>query len=393
MRPDRNRRVVESHTLARAAFRLAGVFGAVAAGWAIAVLVRGGSWWGPLHSFLAGSVFLAISGASQMFTITWAAAPAPPGRTTSLQRWTAAVGVAGILLGVASGIEWLVWLAGSLVVASLGLLGWSIASAVRASLLRRFDLSSRFYLTAFATAMVGVALGMVLGSGRAGDAYPTIRLVHAHLNLAGFVGLTIVGTLPTFLPTVAHHRAVSGREASVAWWASSLGVLTMAGALTGQHWLVGAGTLLVGAGASLVLGGIVLRLWAKGRNRSPFLQITAGTLWLIAWAAVDGVSLLVGGAAMHFAPWTGAVVLAGIGQVLAGSLGYLLPVLAGPPLSENSQRMTHRPWLPLVCANLAGAALPTGLTEVAIVLAAIWVGDFAARIVRLRSSSAGDIGP
>src|SRR5690606_39562027 len=89
---------------------------------------------------------------------------------------------------------------------------------------------------------------------------------------------------------------------------SDLGVLTMAGALTGQHWLVGAGTLLVGAGASLVLGGIVLRLWAKGRNRSPFLQITAGTLWLIAWAAVDGVSLLVGGSAMHFAPWTGAVV-------------------------------------------------------------------------------------
>src|SRR5690606_34367176 len=110
---------------------------------------------GPLHSFLAGTVLLAISGASQMFTITWAAAPAPSRRLTALQRWLAIVGVGLVLLGVSSSTGWLAWPGAVMVAGALALLGWSVLRSVRRSLLRRFDLSSRFYLVAFVSGIVG----------------------------------------------------------------------------------------------------------------------------------------------------------------------------------------------------------------------------------------------
>lgn len=195
-----------------------GVFAVVALVWDVVVLVRGGSWWGPLHSFLAGTVLLAISGASQMFTVTWAASPAPPGWMAALQRWLIAGGVVAVLVGVPADVEALVWLGAVGVVAGLATLGAFIVRAVRRSLLRRFDLSARFYLTALAAGMIGVVLGAILGSGWVAEPYARVRLVHYHLNLVGLVGFTIIGTLPTFLPTAAHHRAVSGGGALVAWW-------------------------------------------------------------------------------------------------------------------------------------------------------------------------------
>lgn len=380
MRPERPGRVMESHAIARAAFRAGGFFAGVAAVWSVVTLATDGSWWGPLHAFLAGTVLLAISGASQMFTITWAAAPPPSRLTATGQRWLAALGTATVLVGVSTSLAALVWIGATALAAALLLLAWSIRQSVARSLLRRFDLSSRFYLVAFGCGVVGVTLGGVLGSGVAGASFARVRLVHAHLNLVGLVGLTIIGTLPTFLPTVAHHRAVSGREATVAWWLSVAAALLLGLGLVAGEPAVGAGSLAAGTAALLILAGVLIRLWDRGRRKVPFLQVTAGVLWLSAWAIADGVRLLVGDTPELVGMWTAVVVVAGIGQVLAGSLAYLLPVLAGPPLGANSERMTGRPWLPLGSANLAGVTMLAGYPPAAIALAAVWGLDFLRRV-------------
>ena len=381
---DTGRRVVASHGIARRAFRLAGMFAAVAAVWALVVLVRGGSWWGPLHSFLAGTVLAAIAGASQMFTITWSASPAPPSTLATAQRLTLAAGTIAALVGVGARLPVAAWLGGGLLVVSLTLLAWSIRRTIARSLLRRFDFSSRFYLTAFACGAVGVTLGAILGGGEAGAAFFRLRLVHSHLNLVGLVGFTIIGTLPTFLPTMAHHRAVSGWEAKVGWWL----VVASAAAMASGLWLgqraVGAGTVLAGIAALAVAAGIVVRLWEKGRRKLSFVQVTVGVGWLAGWAFVDGVALVIGGTPEPFGRGTLVAVTAGIGQVLLGSLAYLLPVVAGPPLDANLRRMTRRPAIPLVAANLAGAAGVAGFHEASAALVAIWVADFALRVVGLR---------
>lgn len=382
----RDRRVIESHSIARLAFRLGGLFALVAVTWAVVVLTRGGSWWGPLHAFLAGTVLLAISGAAQMFTITWASAPAPSRSLATFQRWAVAGGTTLVLVGVAGRVEVLTWIGASAVAAGLVALTVSIVGAVRRSLLRRFDLSARFYVTAFVSGVAGVGLGATLGSGSAGDLVVSARLVHSHLNLLGLVGLTIIGTIPTFLPTTAHHRAVSGREALVAWWSTLAGVILIGAGLWGPATLVGMGNLLIAASALLILAGILTRLWAKGSERLPFVQVTLGVVWLTAWAVFDGVGILQTGTSPVFGRWAGAAVIAGVGQVLAGSLAYIVPVLLGPPLSPTESILTRWRWIPLILVNLGGLALAAGFEVVAVIALGSWVLDMLVRVVTLARS-------
>jgi hypothetical protein len=151
--------------------------------------------------------------------------------------------------------------------------------------------------------------------------------------------------------------------------------------------LVGAGTVLTGIAGLLILVGIELRLWSKGRHQVPFLQVSAGTAWLIVWAFVDGTRLVLGEPAIPFAAWTAAAVLAGVGQVLAGSLAYLIPILIGAPLASNVNRMTHRPLIPLLAANLTGFALVIGWELGAVVFGAVWAIDVAIRLARTVGSA------
>jgi nitrite reductase (NO-forming) len=382
----RRRRVVESHQIARAAFRSAALFAVVAAGWAVWVLFRGGSWWGPLHAFVAGSVLLSISGAAQLFTVTWSSAPAPPAWLTGSQRWAVIVGVGLVLVGASGRWSALVLTGGVLAGVGIVLLAASLIGAVRRSLLRRFDLSARFYVLALACGFVGIGLGVVMGVGAMPARFPTMRLVHVHANLVGLVGFTIVGTLPTILPTFAHHRMVSGREARAAWGLAVASGMLIVGGIVGGERAVGVGSLLAAASLLTITVGVVARLGRKGLDGGlPYLQVLAGCGWLAGWAIVDGARLVMGELLAPFAPLTAVVVAVGVGQVLAGSLAYLVPVLIGPAplLGRNSERMHARPWLPLTAANVAGVLLLAGVPSLALGLIALWILDFAARLMRL----------
>jgi nitrite reductase (NO-forming) len=296
-------------------------------------------------------------------------------------------GVIAVLTGVTASVPFLVWAGALSVVAGLVILGVSIAQTVRRSLLKRFDLSAQFYLLACGAGVVGVSLGAFLGTGTSGSEFQAHRLVHSHLNLVGLVGFSIIGTVPTFLPTVAHNRAVSGREAIVGWWLCIAAAAFMVAGLISQAELVGAGTILTGIAGLLVLVGIEVRLWSQGRHQVPFLQVSAGTVWLIVWAFVDGTRLVLGQPAVPFEAWTAAAVLAGVGQVLAGSLAYLIPVLIGTPLAGNVNRMKHRPVFPLFAANLTGLALVIGWEPGAVIFGAAWVIDLASRLARTVGSA------
>lgn len=375
-------RVVASHQIARSAFVAALVFAVVAVVWSISVFVAGGTWWGPLHSFLAGTVLLAISGASQMFTITWSSTVPPARWKVVVQRWLIVLGVVLVLVGVTAEVSPLVWVGGASVAAGLLVLSVTIVAAVRRSLLRRFDLSARFYLLAFAAGVVGISLGVLMGSGSVSSGYAEVRLVHAHVNLVCLVGLTIIGTIPTLLPTTAYSKAVSGREAVVAWWAAACGTAVIIAGLW-QPRLVGVGAILLALAGGSILVGIVVRLGTEAWHKLTYVQISVGVGWLLVWGVVHGAHVSVQGTMAPFSGWTAAAVLAGVGQVLAGSLSYLLPVLRGSPFEYNRRVMQERRWLPLLALNVAGLALGFGLLGVGAVLAGIWLLDFLGRVGRV----------
>lgn len=376
-----------SHQIAVTALRLAGLFGLVAMVWALRVAVVGGPWWGPVHAFLLGAVTLAIAGAAQMFTVTWSAAPAPPAWIAGLQRWVHSMGVGLVLVGVTTRAVGLTVVGGVAVFAGLGLLGFSLVGAIRHSLLRRFDLSARFYLLALACAGVGVVLGVVMAAGSAGTRYSVLRIVHGHLNLVGFIGFTIIGTIPTLLPTFARHRAVSGREAILAWrLALAAAGAMMAGLLLGER-AVAVGSLLASGALTLVVVGLVARLGRTGvRGGLPYLQVVVGCAWLASWAVVDGVRLIGNGGGPVFDRWIAAAVLGGVGQVLLGSLAYLIPVLAGPApaLGANLHRFDRHRWVPLAAANSAALGAVLGAPVVVLVAVGLWSADFTRRLVGVR---------
>ncbi len=377
------RRVVESHHVASRAFALGGGFIVAAALWSAWVSTRGGSWWGPIHAFLAGAVLLAISGATQLFTVTWSAAPPPQAVAAAVQRWAVAVGVALVLVGGTAGRPWVLVVGAASVVIGLVALATILVRTVRRSLLRRFDLSSRYYLVALAPGIVGVGLGGSMGAGVVGDRLDLVRLIHYHLNLVGLVGFVIVGTLPTILPTFAHHRVVSGREVRWAWWPATGSVIAFVSGLVWGEMALGVGSLLAASALVVVLGGIVARLGRRGlRGGLAYLQVVAGCLWLAVWAIVDGVALIRSTSLDR--SWIGAAVVAGVGQVLLGALAYLLPVLAGRPprLGRNLARTHRRPWLPLVLGNAAGLGFLVA-PSLAVAATGAWIVDFASRLARL----------
>lgn len=390
-------RVVGAHRIAAGAFRLTAVFVIWAAVWAVARLVSGvGSWWGPLHVFLVGGVLLAISGASQLFSITWAAATPPGARIVFLQRWVTAAGAAVAVLGVTRSWRAVAIAGASLVGLGLGLLGIILVGVFRRSLLRRFGLSGRFYILAIAAGIVGVTLGGILGVGGVGTGYLETRTAHMHLNLIGLIGFTIYGTLPTLLPTTARHRMVSGVEAVVAFWVCvAAGLAMTAGILLGPV-AVGVGAALAAAAGITILAGIVVRLGARRMLQSslPGLLITTGTVWIVGWCTHQAGVLLGGGHTL----FSTAIVLGagGVALVLFGSLAYLVPVLVAPgqALGDTFPVMHGHAAIRVIAANavlaLAGLGAPATVTAT---IAGIWLFDFVVRVGRVmwlgRRSGAG----
>ncbi|HHC08730.1 MAG TPA: hypothetical protein ENK55_08425 [Actinobacteria bacterium] len=178
---------------------------------------------------------------------------------------------------------------------------------------------------------------------------------------------------------------MSGREAVAAWWGCVAAAGFIVAGLVGPVRLVGAGAVVAGTSGAVVLGGIVGRLGRRALKETlPYLQVTSGVVWLVAWTFVDGVGLLRGVPTGRFAPWTAAAVVAGVGQVLAGSIAYLAPVALGPPIGDNLRRMGRSPALPWAAANVAGLALVCGFPVVAAAVGAVWLGDLARRVVGLR---------
>lgn len=381
-------RVVGAHRIAAGAFRLTGLFAVWSVGWVVARLIAGGgSWWGPLHVFLVGAVLLAISGAAPLFSITWAASTPPGPRLVAAQRWTTAIGAGTVVVGVSETWDAVTIVGASLVGLGLVLLGVLLVGVFRRSLLRRFGLSGRFYLLALGCGVVGVVLGAVLGvGGGLGLDYLDARTAHMHLNLVGLVGFTIVGTLPTLLPTTARHRMVSGREAVVAFWLSiGAAVAMVVGIVVGPE-AVGLGVGVAAIAALLVLAGIVgrLGLGLVLRSSLPGLLIASGTVWIVVWCTHQAVVL--GGGAHTVFSRAIALGAGGVAMVLFGSLAYLIPVLVGPgkALGESFPVMHGGATLRVVVANAILVGLAAGVEAwVLSILAGGWLLDYAVRVGRV----------
>ena len=355
--------------------------------------------WLLVHLLLLGAVTNAIF----VWSAHFADALLRRRATNGSRRWQAArqvtlnVGVVTVVAGMVSA-HWSLTLVGSVVVgAAAAGHGIALALQARAALPSRFGATVRYYICASMALPIGAGLGATLARDPAEPRHGRLMVAHITLNLLGWVGLTVMGTLVTLWPTMLRTRIAEGAERvarqALPILAGSV-VVTVAGALTGLQ-------ALAAAGVAAYLGGV---LWAvrplaqATRSKAPSAYATwsvmAGVVWLTGsllglvavlvssptWASVtDRLGLLVAPLAAGF-----------VAQVLLGALSYLVPVVlgGGPAILRGTQARLERGnalRAVLVNAGLVVCVLPVP-SLVRVLVSMLVLGALAASLPLLMSA-------
>ncbi len=295
--------------------------------------------WLMLHLLMLGAITHAILVWSQHFTysLTHSGPTLGERRQQNIRLIMSNLGAVLIMVGVVSAI-WPLTLSGvGLLVAAVGWHGGSIYRRSKTVFGGKFLKTTRYYVAAAAMLIIGAIIGAFLARG---DASANLVLSHALMNVLGWVGLTVAGTVvvlwPTVLRTRADENAATGAAKALPLLAS--GVLIAAlGAALAQPLIVAVGLAVYLVGMLVV--GVSLARVARNAPPRTFASLSIGTA-LLWWTAI--VLALTIGAIVSIANGSG---LAGLdtvvdyivpyaaagfaAQVLVGALTYLIPVALG----------------------------------------------------------------
>jgi len=287
--------------------------------------------WLALHLVFLGGVSQLVLGASQFFVGAFLATE-PPARAlvrAQLGLWNAGTlaVVAAVALGVPAGAQ----IGALTLVAALVLYASGLRAMQRRSL-QRARWAVRWYYACAALLVPGLVAGVLLARG---TAWPTGDLLATHLtlNLAGWLGTAIVGTLHTLFPSLTATSLSFPKLESWTFASWTAGVLALAaGSAFAIPALAIVGWTLLLTGATC-LGANVL---GSLRATSPPLTLPArllatGQAALLAGLAVALTESVVGTQALVVGSARAAVaalVLAGwLGLTVLGSVLHLLAVL------------------------------------------------------------------
>lgn len=377
-------RVVEVQRHARWALLAAGAFSFSAV---VAALVpHDTGTWLPLHLFLVGGLLSAISGVTQMLSVTWSTAPAPTDAVAAVQLALVVAGTVALAVGRESELWPLVAIGAALLAVGLVLLAGILMWVRRWSCTDRFHPAIDGYVVAIAWGLIGVVVGALIAYG--GELH-TSRFIEAHLsiNVVGLVGVVILSTLPFFMATQLRMKpspfATALRVRLVVASASVAVAAIVAGELADARWLVAFGFVVVAA----VVVALVLMLPRPARKQFDFagprlVGLLAGTAWWIISAVVLAVDALDGPIAHRDALLV--LVVGAYGQILVASAAYLGPVVrAGGHQRLSAGFRVMKSWPGVAAANAAAGLLLFGLRQAAVVVIAAWALDTAVRAARL----------
>ncbi|MBI2941451.1 MAG: hypothetical protein HYY04_13540 [Chloroflexi bacterium] len=389
--------------------------------------------WPVIHLVFVGGATQLIIGSMTFFGVTLLMTAPPPGWLMRAQWVLVNAGALGLAGGALTGRTGLSVAGGFAVLGAVALTLVTLRLLRRRSLVRP-DATILYYETALGFLLVGATLGILMLTGLS-DSFATglprshVRLAHLHLNLVGWITLTIIGTMRLFFGSVL---GVPAGRPNPPWaeYAPLAGgtALIVLGWLVGSPAIVGIGTLIQAIGV-LVYSASIVRQW---RAHAGPLSLAAGhllaaTFWLVAMT-VGGLiagGLLVAGVTAAGA-WVGAVAATGfvgfIGQTILGAWTHLFAVTAAlpagplPPLAEplrprlravlHGQREVQltlanlgagavilSQWLAPTAPELASSLTRVGLVALATVLAmvAVKAGRVAWLVLAARRTPAGPV--
>ena len=315
--------------LAGLAFMLAG--GVVAVLAAAGVLGPYGHWLA-LHLVLLGGVSQLILGAGQFFSTAFLATDPPARRMVRAQSATWSAGTILVAVGVPTGASTLTDIGGAAVIVGLGLFATALWRLEQRSL-QRARWAVRWYYAGAASLGLGAVLGILIARGIAWP-YGSLLGAHLALNLVGWMGTAIVGTLHTFYPSLTHTLLSRPRLQGPTFAAWTLGVAALA---TGYALDAGGAIVLGWAGLAIAATLLAVNLGGCARAAQRPLGLSArlvgiaqaflvaGLLVALAAIVVDGPDAPLYGTSRAV---LAVLLLAGwVALTVAGSLLHLLSVL------------------------------------------------------------------
>ena len=269
--------------------------------------------------------------------------------------WLLTAGLAVTILGMLPSWPWVVVLGALIVSAALVWYAAALGAQVRAALAPRFEFTVRAYVGAACLLPLGAGLGAVMAFSPGEPWQGRLLLAHQLVNVLGFVGVTVTGTLLTLWPTVLRTRielAAAKRSAGgllgmlLAVVGATLGAL-FGSALLGCVFLVAYLGSFLWVAVTLVA---TARRAARQERRVPrplfpILSISAGVAWfaltvlglLVVWWRSADQQLASSLAAADIQEFTVPFVAGFLLQVLFGAMSYLLPVtMRGGPRSTSA---------------------------------------------------------
>ncbi|MEV0900469.1 hypothetical protein [Actinoplanes sp. NPDC049802] len=328
--------------------------------------------WLAIHMLLLGAATNAILVWSAHFTAAVLRVPAPQRRTGEVARLGLLnVGVVAVLAGGAAELPWVgVGGAAAVFAAVAAHLLW-LTARLRSALPARFAVTVHYYVAATTALLTGIPAGawMLVTDDAARS---RLILFHAHVNLLGWVMLTILGTVLTLWPTVLRTRmaddAIAAARIALPLAVSGLTLLAVA-VLAWWPLVTAAGLALIAAAVVRTVIPAVRVGLARPPESFAAWSIAAGAAWLLAALVLDAWTLLTAGGPDEGVDRFGIVLLpllaGAVAQVLIGSLAYLLPMVlgGGPAVVRERNAALDRNWAQRVAmanAALLAFLLPTG---------------------------------
>lgn len=293
--------------------------------------------WLVVHLFLLGSATNAIVTWTEHFTVTLLRVPQPTRKFTAWRLWALNVAIVTSLVGVLITNDLVVVIGASALAIVVVLHLRSLYRLSKRALQNRFAGTARFYLAAGLCLVLGIVFGALAVFQTDGSKLrDSLHVAHVHANILGWVGLTVIGTLFTFWPTVLRTKIVDGVMKSAKQSLRLLlpGALIAALALSvHQRLLALAGVILYAAGI-FIAAAPFMRTWEQKRPSGfATFAIFLSAAWLLLGVVSDAIALAFIGDIGDYASWlehlVPAFLFGFVGQVLLGALTFLVPVILG----------------------------------------------------------------
>ncbi|NLG46134.1 multicopper oxidase domain-containing protein [Gordonia sp. (in: high G+C Gram-positive bacteria)] len=224
--------------------------------------------------------------------------------------------------------------------------GVALWGRLRRALSSRFAVMVRYYVAAAAFLLVGIVLGATVARPLSGDWHDRLAVAHAGLNLLGWIGITVIGTLVTLWPTILRtrmgERVERAAKAGLPMLCGAVAVVVI-GTLVGLVAVAAIGIALYAVAAAYALAPHVDEIRRKKPTGFDALSVLAGVLWLLVVLVVLAVRYATApdwaAAYQRLDALTPALLGGFLAQVLLGALSYLIPVVLGKKPSATQQAM------------------------------------------------------